>query len=86
MSIGGCFGEFIGDLYGDLGLTQNLQMLCQGMSMRAISRVADVYINTVTKLLEDAGKFCFPFHRERARAHVQRPVATAMRIQTETVP
>jgi IS1 family transposase len=46
---------------------QILQMLCEGMSMRAISRVAGVSINTVTKLLEDAGKFCFAFHDERVR-------------------
>ncbi len=30
---------------------QILSMLCEGSSMRSISRVADVSINTVTKLL-----------------------------------
>jgi IS1 family transposase len=35
---------------------QILQMLCEGASMRSISRIADVSINTVTKLLVDAGK------------------------------
>ena len=34
---------------------QILAMLCEGMALRAISRVADVSINTVTKLLVDAG-------------------------------
>jgi transposase len=33
--------------------TQIISMLVEGMSMRAVSRVADVSINTVTKLLED---------------------------------
>lgn len=37
---------------------QILAMLCEGSSMRSISRVADVSINTVAKLLEDAGKVC----------------------------
>lgn len=33
--------------------------------MRSISRVCDVSINTVAKLLEDAGKVCMAFHDER---------------------
>jgi IS1 family transposase len=37
-------------------------MLCEGSSMRSISRVADVSINTVTKLLVDAGEACAAFH------------------------
>ncbi len=39
-----------------------LSMLCEGSSMRSISRVADVSINTVTKLLEDAGRACAVHH------------------------
>lgn len=39
-----------------------LQMLCEGSSMRSISRVADVSLNTVTKLLVDAGQACSAFH------------------------
>ena len=35
--------------------------------MRAISRVADVSINTVTKLLIDAGLACARFHDEAVR-------------------
>ncbi len=35
---------------------QILGMLVEGMSLRAVSRLADVSINTVTKLLVDAGK------------------------------
>src|SRR5436305_3224698 len=42
--------------------TQILAMLCEGSSMRSISRVADVSINTVSKLLIDAGKACAAFH------------------------
>jgi IS1 family transposase len=38
--------------------TQILQMLCEGSSMRSISRIVDISINTVTKLLVDAGKAC----------------------------
>jgi IS1 family transposase len=47
---------------------QILSMLCEGASMRAISRVADVSINTVTKLLVDAGTACAAFHDQRVRA------------------
>ncbi len=35
--------------------------------MRSISRIADVSINTVSKLLVDAGKFCAAFHDEMVR-------------------
>lgn len=44
-----------------------LSMLCEGSSMRSISRVADVSINTVTKLLEDAGETCLALHDELVR-------------------
>ena len=40
---------------------QILSLLCEGSSMRSISRVADVSINTVAKLLVDAGKACAAF-------------------------
>ncbi len=35
--------------------------------MRSVSRVADVSINTVTKLLTDAGKTCIDFHDQRVQ-------------------
>ena len=35
--------------------------------MRAVSRVCDVSINTVTKLLVDAGNACAAFHHEKVR-------------------
>src|SRR5207247_10364744 len=41
---------------------QILSMLCEGVSMRSISPMADVSINTVTKLLFDAGQDCLAFH------------------------
>ena len=41
---------------------QMLNMLCEGSSMLSASRLADVSINTVAKLLIDAGKFCAAFH------------------------
>ncbi len=47
--------------------TQILAMLCEGSSMRSISRVADVSINTVTKLLEQAGEACLALHDETVR-------------------
>jgi IS1 family transposase len=46
---------------------QILAMLCEGASMRSVSRLADVSINTVTKLLEDAGRFCAGFHDAKVR-------------------
>jgi IS1 family transposase len=41
---------------------QILAMLCEGSSMRSISRVADVSINTVSKLLVEAGEACLTIH------------------------
>jgi IS1 family transposase len=46
---------------------QILAMLCEGVSMRSISRVVDVSINTVGKMLEDAGEACAAFHDEKVR-------------------
>lgn len=47
--------------------TQILAMLCEGSSMRSISRVADVSINTVSKLLVEAGEACLKLHDETVR-------------------
>ena len=44
-----------------------LSMLCEGNSMRSVSRLADVSINTVSKLLVDAGLVCAAFHDENVR-------------------
>lgn len=46
---------------------QILSMLCEGSSMRSISRVADASINTVSKLLADAGTACARFHDDQVR-------------------
>ncbi len=43
---------------------QILQMLVEGSSMRSISRVVDVSINTVSKLLVEAGEACLAYHDE----------------------
>lgn len=39
-----------------------LHLLCEGQSIRAITRVTGASKNTVTKLLVDAGKACIAFH------------------------
>jgi IS1 family transposase len=44
-----------------------LNLLVEGSSLRSISRVCDVSINTVTKLLVDAGRVCAAFHDEKVR-------------------
>ena len=44
-----------------------LNLLVEGSSMRSISRVADVSINTVAKLLADAGAACEEFHDKTVR-------------------
>ncbi|MBF0506097.1 MAG: IS1 family transposase [Nitrospirae bacterium] len=46
---------------------QILNMLCEGSSMRSISRVVDVSINTVTKLLIDAGTVCSEYQDKHLR-------------------
>ena len=46
---------------------QILSMLVEGMSMRSVSRIAGVSINTVTKLLVDAGNACAEYHDEHVR-------------------
>jgi IS1 family transposase len=59
--------------------TQIIAMLCEGSSMRSISRVADVSINTVSKLLVDAGKACAAFHDEKVRG------VKARRVQVDEI-
>ena len=41
-----------------------LQLLVEGSSMRSTSRITGVSINTVAKLLVDAGRACAAFHEE----------------------
>jgi IS1 family transposase len=47
--------------------SQILSMLCEGSSMRSISRVVDVSFNTIDKLLQDAGMACAEFHDRAVR-------------------
>src|SRR5690348_8309290 len=56
-----------------------IQMLCEGMSIRAIERTTSASKNTVTKLLNDAGKACAAYHDEHVR-HVK-----ASRIQVDEI-
>jgi IS1 family transposase len=58
---------------------QILAMLCEGSSMRAISRVCDVSLNTVDKLLVDAGNACAAFHAATVRG------VKAKRIQCDEI-
>ena len=52
---------------------QILNMLVEGMSMRSVSRVAGVSINTVSKLLVEAGEACAAYHDEAVRdVHARR--------------
>lgn len=58
---------------------QILNLLCEGMSMRAISRVADVSFNTVAKALVDAGTVCAEMHDEMVQG------VTATRVQCDEI-
>lgn len=58
---------------------QMLSMLCEGASMRSVSRLADVSINTVAKLLVDAGRFCAGFHDAKVRG------VAAKRVQCDEI-
>ena len=44
-----------------------LNMMVEGSSMRSITRVTDVSINTVSKILVDAGEACEAMHNETVR-------------------
>lgn len=46
---------------------QILHLLCEGNSPRAVTRITGVSINTVTKLLIDAGRACQAFHDATVR-------------------
>ena len=44
-----------------------LNLLVEGMSMRAITRVEDVGINTIARLISDAGEACSAYHDKHVR-------------------
>ncbi len=46
---------------------QIIQLLCEGMSMRAITRATGVAKATVSKLLNDVGAACSAYHDEHVR-------------------
>lgn len=46
---------------------QIINLLVEGNSLRATSRIVDVSINTVSKLLVDVGRACEKFHDETVR-------------------
>lgn len=54
--------------------TQILHMLCEGSSMRAISRVTGASKNTVSKLLVDAGRVCAEYQDRELRGLICRKV------------
>ena len=56
-----------------------LNMLCEGQSMRATARLADVSFNTVAKILIDAGRVCADLHDELVQG------VTASRVQCDEV-
>jgi IS1 family transposase len=58
---------------------QILILLVEGASLRSISRVTGVSINTVTKLLVDAGRACADFHDANVRN------VTAQKIQCDEI-
>ena len=59
--------------------TQILHMLVEGSSMRSISRVVGVSINTVTKLMIEAGEACAAYHDVTVRD------VTAARVQCDEI-
>lgn len=58
---------------------QILHLLCEGMSIRAITRTVGVSKNTVAKLLEDAGRACSAYHDENVRG------VPAKRVQVDEI-
>lgn len=56
-----------------------LNMLVEGNSLRSTARIANVSINTVTKLLVDAGEACIAIHNEKVQN------VTASRIQADEI-
>jgi IS1 family transposase len=56
-----------------------LSMLCEGASMRSVSRHEDVSFNTVAKLLVDAGRFCAGYHDAKVKG------VKAKRVQVDEI-
>src|SRR5438105_7648895 len=58
---------------------QILSLVCEGNSMRSVSRLADVSINTVSKLLVDAGYACSRHHEDTVQN------VTSQRVQCDEI-
>ena len=58
---------------------QILTLLVEGMSLRAISRVTDASINTISNLLVDAGEACSAYHDDTVR------LVRAKRVQVDEI-
>src|SRR5688572_27625564 len=58
---------------------QILTLLCEGMAIRAITRVTGASKNTVAKLLSDAGEACAAYHDQHVRN------LTSKRIQMDEI-
>lgn len=56
-----------------------LHLLCEGMSIRAITRITDVSKNTVAKLLDDVGRICSDYHDRHVRG------VRAKRVQVDEI-
>ena len=62
-----------------LSLTQILTLLCEGSSMRSTERIVRCSINTVDKLLRDAGEVALAYHDEHVRG------VKAQRVQCDEI-
>src|SRR2546430_16889844 len=58
---------------------QILTLLCEGSSMRSIERIVGCSINTVDKLLRDAGEVALAYHDEHVRG------VKSLRVQCDEV-
>src|ERR1700757_5058921 len=58
---------------------QILTLLCGGSSIRSIERIVDCSINTVDKLLRDAGEVALAYHDEHVRG------VKAQRVQCDEI-
>jgi IS1 family transposase len=58
---------------------QILTLLCEGVSMRSIERIVGCSINTVDKLLRDAGEVALTYHDEHVRG------VKAQRVQCDEI-
>ena len=56
-----------------------LHLLCEGMSIRAVTRLTGASKNTVAKLLADAGRVCMAYHEQFVRR------VKASRIQVDEI-